>query len=65
MIDGGRYSAASGVWEIPYLPNVSTSDRIEFGTRKYRIIGINNIDERNRELHLYCSEDEGAKGTTG
>lgn len=64
-MDGGRYTTASGVWEIPWIPNLTTDYRVEFGARKYRIIGISNVDEINQELELYCVEDEGAKGTTG
>lgn len=65
IMDGGKYSGASGVWETPWVPNMTTEHRIEFGARKYRIVGIENLDERNRELHLYCVEDEGARGVNG
>lgn len=62
VLDGGKYSGISGVWEIPYLPNVTTSHRVEFGSREYRIVGIENPEERNRELYLFVVEDEGARG---
>ncbi len=65
VMDGGKYSGASGVWEIPWLPDLTTEHRVEYGTRRYRITGIENLEERNRELHLYCVEDEGAKGLAG
>ncbi len=65
VMDGGKYSSASGVWEIPWTPSVTTEHRVEFGTRLYRIVGIENLDEQNRELHLYCVEDEGARGVNG
>jgi hypothetical protein len=65
VMDGGKYSAASGVWEVPWVPGVTTEHRVEYGTRLYRIVGIENLDERNRELHLYVVEDEGARGVNG
>ena len=65
MIEGGKFSEASGIWEIPWVPNLTNAYRVEFGTRYYRIIGIDNLEERNRELHLYVVEDEGAKGVSG
>jgi len=65
VMDGGKYSGASGVWEVPWVPNITTEHRVEFGARLYRIVGIENLDERNRELHLYCVEDEGARGVNG
>lgn len=65
IIDGGKYSGASGVWEIPWVPDVTDEWRVQYGARYYRIVGIENIEERNRELHLYCSEDEGARGLNG
>lgn len=65
VMDGGKYSGTSGVWEIPWVPDITTEYRVEYGSRLYRIVGIENLDERNRELHLYVSEDEGAKGVNG
>lgn len=65
VMDGGKYSGASGVWEIPWVPGLTTEFRVEFGARLYRIVGIENLDERNRELHLYVVEDEGARGVNG
>jgi head-tail adaptor len=64
-MDGGKYSMASGVWEVPWVPGVTKEYRVEFGTREYRIVGIEDLDERGRELHLFCVEDEGARGVNG
>ena len=61
-MDGGKYSGISGVWEIPWVPNITTSHRVEYAAREYRIVGIENPEERNRELYLYVVEDEGARG---
>ena len=65
VMDGGKFSGASGVWEIPWVPELTSEHRVEFGSRYYRIIDIENLEERNRELHLYVVEDEGAKGLGG
>jgi hypothetical protein len=62
VLDGGKYSGISGVWEIPWVPSLTTSHRVEFGSREYRIVGIENPEERNRELYLFVVEDEGARG---
>ena len=64
-MDGGKYSGATGVWEIPWVPNLTNSHRVEYGTRYYRIIDVVNLEEKNRELHVFCIEDEGAKGLAG
>lgn len=65
VMDGGKFSGAAGVWEIPWVPGVTAEYRVAFGARLYRIVGIENLDERNRELHLYVAEDEGARGVNG
>ena len=65
IIEGGKFSEASGIWEIPWVPDLTDKYRVEYGSRYYRIVGIGNPDERNRELHLYVVEDEGAKGVSG
>ena len=65
VMDGGKYSSASGVWEIPWVPDLTTEHRVEYGTRYYRIIDFENLQEQNRELHIFCIEDEGGKGLNG
>ena len=57
-----KFDESEGRWEIPWVPELTSDYRVTFGVRLYRIIGIENLGERNRELHLYCVEDEGAKG---
>jgi hypothetical protein len=65
-MEGGRYSRASGVWEIPFIPSLAEDFRISYidrsGTTRYqRIVGIDDPEKRGRELHLYVVEDEGAQ----
>jgi head-tail adaptor len=55
-----RFGQVSGRWEIPWCPDVTTEHRVKYLERFYRIVGIDNPEERNRELHLYCVEDGGA-----
>lgn len=37
-------------------PGLSAENRIKFGTRIFDINSVNNVDERNREMILLCSE---------
>lgn len=60
IVANTRFAGASGVWQIPWVPDILTSHRVVYGSRHYRIIGIDDVEERGRVLHLYCSEDEGA-----
>jgi len=65
-MEGGRYSRAAGVWEIPFIPSLAEDFRISYtdrsGTTRYqRIVGIDDPEKRGRELHLYVVEDEGAQ----
>jgi hypothetical protein len=64
-MEGGRFSRASGVWEIPWIPSLAEDFRVSYtdrnGTTQYqRIVGIDDQEKRGRELHLYVVEDEGA-----
>lgn len=61
IITETRFDGADGIWEMPWMPGLTTAHRIVYGTRKYRIVGIENIDERSRVLYVYCTEDEGAR----
>ncbi len=65
-MEGGRYSRASGVWEIPWIPSLSEDFQISYsdrsGTTRYqRIVGIEDPEKMGRQLHLFVVEDEGAK----
>ena len=59
----GKYSQTSGVWEIPYVPGLTTLWRVKLvkDSRYYAIVGISNPEEANRELYLFCREDISAK----
>lgn len=41
---------------LRYLPSVTKKHRIKFGDRIFGIGAVMNVDERNRELKLLCSE---------
>lgn len=43
------------VW-LRYPLNVSPKDRVTFGERIFEILGVQNIDERNRFIKLMCVE---------
>lgn len=42
--------------DMRYLPGITAALRVLYGTRIFEILGINNVDERNRELILTCKE---------
>lgn len=42
--------------KIRFVSGIVPGMRIMFNSRIFNIIHISNIDERNRELHLLCSE---------
>ena len=41
---------------IRYRAGVTPKHRVLWGTRVYNILAVNNVDERNIELHLMCRE---------
>lgn len=41
---------------IRYRAGVNAAMRVLFGTRKFDILGVINVDERNAELRLQCRE---------
>ena len=43
------------IW-MRYFAGLQSTDRIKFGERIFNIDGIRNIDERNRELEVFCME---------
>jgi len=43
-------------FEIRYVAGVTTSMEVVYSGSRYNIIGIRNVDERNRELWLICRE---------
>ena len=41
-----------------YTANVSTESRIIHGTRTLHVVGLRNIDERNRMIEIRCKEEQ-------
>jgi head-tail adaptor len=39
-----------------YHPQVTVDTIIKYGTRELAVRGVQNVDERNRELRLLCDE---------
>lgn len=48
-----------------WRPGIRETDRINFAGRLFNIGWINNIDQRNRYLELYCTEDRHAFAASG
>lgn len=49
-------SQATTKMRLRFVDGVGTTDRAVFGSRTYAINSVINPDERNRELHLMCTE---------
>lgn len=49
-------SEATTKIRLRYVSGVDHTDRVVFGSRTYAINSVVNPDERNRELHLMCTE---------
>ncbi len=62
VIAESRFPEANGVWEIPYLPTVDETFRVLSEGVYYRILGIDDVGKRHRELRLFCVDSEGAIG---
>jgi len=54
----------SSVWEIHYRTDIAITDRIRVGTRVLSIEAIIDPTDTRRELHLSCSEVQGAVAET-
>lgn len=39
-----------------WVPNVTSAMRVAYGSRVLEIVGVINVDERDREMILICSE---------
>lgn len=48
--------------KIRYIPGVVPDMKVEYNNKKLDIISVLNVEERNVELHLICSEKYPAKG---
>lgn len=49
-------SEVKTVIKIRYQDGIDTSMRVLWGTRVYNIVSLADVFERNREIHLYCTE---------
>ena len=62
-LKGREYQAAGAVQNeatvlivIRYTPDIDETWRILKGSTVYSIVDIINVDERNRDLHIMCTE---------
>lgn len=46
---------ASHIVIIRYRSDLTTEDYLRFGENNYDILKVENIDERNRDLRLFCA----------
>ncbi len=44
------------IFNCRYFPGLTPDMFIEYGDKKYNIKSINNLNERNVEYEIYCSE---------
>ncbi len=51
------YASATDTVRIRYRSDITTENRIKFGTRILNIGRLDNIDQRNIEIVLFCGED--------
>jgi SPP1 family predicted phage head-tail adaptor len=49
-------STASHLVTGDYRPDVNTQTRVTFGARIFEVTGVQNPEERNRDLVLVCEE---------
>ena len=56
VVAGTVQSQASHLVTIDYLAGVSTATKVLFGGRVLNVTGVVNIEERNSELVLACTE---------
>lgn len=50
----------SSVWEIWYRTDITVRDRFQVGTRTLHIEAFIDPTDTRKELHLFCSEVQGA-----
>lgn len=53
-------SEASHLIRMRHLEGIGPEMRIRFGSRLFKVLGIDDVDERGRELVLNCLEEERA-----
>jgi SPP1 family predicted phage head-tail adaptor len=49
-------SQGSHTVSIRYLPSITATNRLLFGSRVFQVNGVENVQERNITLKLYCDE---------
>ena len=53
---GKTMSDVSTRIQIRYGTGITPQMRVKFGTRIYSIVSVINMDERNKEIELFCKE---------
>jgi len=51
------FPTATHTVEMRWRSGMTSKDRLTFGSRTLSVLGIENVDERNRELILTCGEE--------
>jgi SPP1 family predicted phage head-tail adaptor len=46
----------STIFIIRYYPGIKPNMKVVYGTRTFNILAASDIDERHREIHLWCEE---------
>jgi head-tail adaptor len=53
---GTVVASATHIVRMRYHPGVTLRTTVRFGTRSLQVTGLQNVEERNRELVLVCRE---------
>ena len=62
IFDGtNMIGTASHFFYIKYISGLTSEDMVEWQSENYRILRLENLDENNEYMKLYCS----LRGTTG
>lgn len=56
LVGGTIEAKVTHLVTVRYVPGVSTLGRVLYGSRVLMIRGLQNPEERNRELNLFCEE---------
>lgn len=54
VITGALESQETCVFEVKYVDGITARHRIKYGDLYFDITGINDLDERHKEMHIYA-----------
>lgn len=50
------YAEVTAVFKLRYITGITVQHRVQYGTRNFHILSVNNVNEHDEFILLYCKE---------